>query len=119
MPAVWSKLPRFVDGSKLLANVAYIDDLQNSLIDIESCSNPDDFKAVTELFALYIEKKVSAAAGRPIWVCTFAFNGNLGSSWPEDCYNADCHGGLACPCGSNPSLRLQPEPESEEPEAEA
>ena len=111
MPAVWSKLPRFVDGSKLLANVAYIDDLQNSLIDIESCSNPDDFKAVTELFALYIEKKVSAAAGRPMWVCTFAFNDNLGSSWPEDC-NADCHG------GSNPSLRLQPA-ESEEPVSEA
>ena len=85
MPAVWSKpLLRFYNENILLAGVAYIDDLQNALIDIESCEHPDDFKAVTELFVLYIQNAVSAVAGRLMWVCTHAFNNNLESSWPDE-----------------------------------
>ena len=58
MPAVLSKQARFVDESKWLANVAHIDDLQNALVDIEHCDNPDGFKAVTELLVMYIEQQM-------------------------------------------------------------
>ena len=59
-------------------------------------------------------------------VCRFCGSDSREDAWDiveqrlkcQICYNADC-GGLACPCGSNPSLRLQPEAESAEPEAEA
>ena len=68
----------------LLANVTYVDDLQNALIAIESCEQPDDFKPVTELFVLYIQNEVTAAAGRLMWVCTYSFNNDLETSWPDE-----------------------------------
>ena len=64
MPAVWSKPVIGLCPTILLANVNYVDDLQNALIAIECCEQPEDFKAATELFVLYIQKEVTAAAGR-------------------------------------------------------
>ena len=84
MPAVWSKPVIGLCPTILLANVTYVDDLQNALIAIESCEQPDDFKAVTELFVLYIQNEVTAAAGRLMWVCTYSFNNDLETSWPDE-----------------------------------
>ena len=84
MPAVWSKPVIGLCPSVLLSNVKYVDDLQDALVAIECCEQPDDFKAVTELFVLYIEKEVTAAAGRLMWVCTYSFNNDLETSWPDE-----------------------------------
>ena len=84
MPKVWSKPCRFFNENRLLAGVRYIDDLQNALIDIETCENPKEYASVTELFSLYITQRVSEAAGRPLWVCTFAFNHEIGSAWCDE-----------------------------------
>ena len=84
MPAVWSKPVIGLCASILLSNVKYVDDLQEALVAIECCDQPDDFKSVTELFVLYIEKEVTAAAGRLLWVCTYSFNNDLATSWPDE-----------------------------------
>jgi len=73
MPPVCSKCCRFFKQNKLLAGVNHINDLQDALIDIESIDNPEDGAAVCELFALYITQRVSEAACRPLWVCTYVF----------------------------------------------
>ena len=84
----FSKLP-MMHGDHLASNVftvlrdiTFIDDLQEKMILIENCANPDAYEKCTELFSLYITQQATKLAHRPMWLCICAYNQSLGTSWP-------------------------------------
>ena len=66
-----------------LRDINFKDELQEAMLEIEKCHNPDELKAVTELFSLYVTQQATKLLGRPQWVCVYAFNQAQGSSWPD------------------------------------
>ena len=71
------------DSTTTLAHIKYKDELQKALLDIEKCTNPEDYSNCTELFTVYVTQQATRLLGSPQWVCAYSFNQALGSAWPD------------------------------------
>ena len=81
----WSKRCGFWGENKVFANLSseIFNKLREVIVDIELSENPDDYKHVSELFALYLSQQASEVAKRPMWLCALSYNVLLWSAWSD------------------------------------